>query len=128
MTGALGSFGTSIWLDDLSRAKLTGSDAHSLPHRIKNDGVVGVTTNPSIFSAAISGSDDYALDIASMKGAKVEEVIKAAEAEIWRKTDPAAKARAADVVKQLSEAIANYEKAAAKADAAGNALRGTPGL
>jgi transaldolase len=75
MTSVLGSCGTSIWLDDLSRAKLTGSDAHSLPHRIKNDGVVGVTTNPSIFSAAISGSDDYALDIASMKGAKVEEVI-----------------------------------------------------
>ena len=24
--------GTSIWLDDLSRSKLTGSDPHSLPH------------------------------------------------------------------------------------------------
>jgi hypothetical protein len=38
--------------------------------------------------------------------AKVEEAIKTAEAEIWRKTDPAAKARAADVVKQLSDSIA----------------------
>jgi hypothetical protein len=52
--------------------------------------------------------------------AKVEEAIKGAEAEIWRKTDPAAKARAADVVKQLSDSIANYEKIAAKAQAAGN--------
>ena len=52
--------------------------------------------------------------------AKVEEVIKSAEAEIWRKTDPAAKARAADVVKQLSDSIANYEKIAAKSQAAGN--------
>jgi hypothetical protein len=52
--------------------------------------------------------------------AKVEEAIKSAEAEIWRKTDPAAKARAADVVKQLSDSIANYEKIAAKSQAAGN--------
>jgi hypothetical protein len=52
--------------------------------------------------------------------AKVEEVIKGAEAEIWRKTDPAAKARAADVVKQLSDSIANYEKIAAKSQSVGN--------
>jgi transaldolase len=75
MSSALGKFGTSIWLDDLSRAKITGTDTHSLPHRIKNDGVVGVTTNPSIFSAAISGSQDYAADIAALKGATVDEVI-----------------------------------------------------
>ena len=50
----------------------------------------------------------------------VEEAIKAAEAEIWRKTDPSAKARAAEVVKQLSDSIESYEKAAAKAKAAGN--------
>lgn len=52
--------------------------------------------------------------------AVVEEAIKSAEAELWRKSDPAAKARAADVVKQLSESIASYEKAASKATAAGN--------
>ena len=55
--------------------------------------------------------------------AVVEEAIKTAEAELWRKSDPAAKARAADVVAQLSESIANYEKAAAKAEAAGNAKK-----
>lgn len=54
------------------------------------------------------------------KIAAVEEAIKSAEAEIWRKTDPAAKARAAEVVAQLNESVANYEKAAAKAQAAGN--------
>ena len=75
MSGLLGRFGTSIWLDDLSRAKLTGADAHSLPSRISRDGVVGVTTNPSIFSAAISGSQDYAKDIAALSGASAEEVI-----------------------------------------------------
>ena len=55
----------------------------------------------------------------------VEDAIKSAEAEIWRKTDPAAKARAQDVVTQLSEAIANYEKVAEKARAAGNEKKAT---
>lgn len=54
------------------------------------------------------------------KIAAVEESIKSAEAELWRKSDPAAKARAADVVKQLTESIAGYEKAALKATASGN--------
>ena len=53
----------------------------------------------------------------------VETVVKEAEAEIWRKTDPAAKARAQEVVKQLSDSIENYEKIAAKSQAAGNAKK-----
>ena len=68
--------GTSIWLDDLSRAKISGSDAHSLPSRIANSGVVGVTTNPSIFGAAIAGAGEYAADIAAMKSASVDDVVK----------------------------------------------------
>ena len=68
--------GTSIWLDDLSRSKLTGSDPHSLPHRINHDGVRGVTTNPSIFGAAITGADEYATDIASLSGKSVDEVVR----------------------------------------------------
>jgi transaldolase len=68
--------GTSIWLDDLSRSKLTGSDPHSLPHRIAQDGVRGVTTNPSIFGAAITGADEYATDIAALSGKSVEEVVR----------------------------------------------------
>lgn len=50
----------------------------------------------------------------------VESAIKAAEAELWRKSDPAAKARAVEVVAQLTSAIENYEATAAKARAAGN--------
>ena len=68
--------GTSIWLDDLSRAKITSTEPHALPARIKNSGVVGVTTNPSIFSAAISDAAEYAADIALMKGLSVDEVVK----------------------------------------------------
>jgi transaldolase len=70
------SAGTSIWLDDLSRTKITGTDAHSLPSRIAGSGVVGVTTNPSIFSGAISGAAEYSADIAAMRGATVDDVVK----------------------------------------------------
>jgi len=68
--------GTSIWLDDLSRAKISGTDALSLPSRIKNSGVVGVTTNPSIFNSAITGSADYAADISSLKTRSPEEIVQ----------------------------------------------------
>lgn len=50
----------------------------------------------------------------------VSNAIKEAEAEKWRRSDPAAKARANDVVDQLTKAIAAYEEAAVKAAAAGN--------
>lgn len=51
--------GVSIWLDDLSRERLNGQ----LAEMIERMHVVGVTTNPAIFSAAISGSDLYREDI-----------------------------------------------------------------
>ena len=53
----------------------------------------------------------------------VETQIKNAEEARWRKVDPAAKARAAEVVKQLSDAVANYEKQAEKAKTLGNTKR-----
>lgn len=54
---------------------------------------------------------------------KIADAIKQAEEEKWRKSDPAAKARAQDVVDQLTKAIANYEAAAQKAQAAGDAKK-----
>jgi transaldolase len=72
----LAASGTSIWLDDLSRAKISGTDSHSLPARISQSGVVGVTTNPSIFSAAISAGAEYAEDIAAMRGSTVDEIVQ----------------------------------------------------
>lgn len=61
--------GVSIWLDDLSRERL---NTGSLQDLIANQNVVGVTTNPSIFNAAISGgSVDYAPQIADFKTRKI---------------------------------------------------------
>ena len=55
--------------------------------------------------------------------AKVETEIKAAEEVRWRKIDPVAKARATEVVRQLAEAVANYEKQSEKATSLGNAKK-----
>ena len=61
---ALSDAGVSIWLDDLSRDRLLNGSLASL---IAESNVVGVTTNPSIFSAAIKSSALYRADILSLK-------------------------------------------------------------
>ena len=76
ITDQISSAGTSIWLDDLSRSKITGEDSHSLPHRIAHNNVVGVTTNPSIFNSAISTGSEYTSSIEALKGRNVEEVVR----------------------------------------------------
>jgi transaldolase len=53
----------SIWLDDLSRARLTTGSLAALRDR----GVSGVTTNPAIFARAITDSDAYDGQIRDLK-------------------------------------------------------------
>jgi transaldolase len=53
---ALESLGQSIWLDDLSRKAL---DTGELQRLIEQDGISGITSNPSIFEKALSSGDDY---------------------------------------------------------------------
>lgn len=48
--------GQSYWLDNLTRTKILGGE---LDRRVREEGLRGVTTNPSIFNKAISNSDDY---------------------------------------------------------------------
>ena len=55
--------------------------------------------------------------------AKVEEEISEMERNFQRKSDPTAKAQANKVVQGLAEAIENYEKQAAKAEAAGQSAK-----
>jgi transaldolase len=56
----LESFGQSVWLDTLSRHAITSGELKRL---IDEDGLRGVTSNPSIFHKAITGSDEYDEDI-----------------------------------------------------------------
>ena len=70
--------GVSVWLDDLSRERMIkGGKSSYLPDLIRKDFVVGVTTNPAIFSAAIANSDLYRTDIDSLyrKGLNAEAII-----------------------------------------------------
>ncbi len=53
---ALSALGVSIWLDDLNRPLITSGGLQEL---IDTSRVVGVTTNPSIFAAALAKSDAY---------------------------------------------------------------------
>jgi len=60
--------GVSIWLDDLSRDRISSGNLAEL---IKDKHVTGVTTNPSIFQKAISGSATYADQVADLAVRKV---------------------------------------------------------
>ena len=53
----LGALGQSVWLDFIRRDLI---DSGGLARLVRDDGVRGVTSNPSIFEKAISGSRDYA--------------------------------------------------------------------
>jgi transaldolase len=54
--GELSAAGVAVWLDDLSRVRLTTGGLEKLR---TEDHVVGVTTNPSIFQKALSDADAY---------------------------------------------------------------------
>jgi len=53
---ALENHGQSVWLDFLARGFVANGDLKKL---IDQDGVKGVTSNPSIFEKAIGSSDEY---------------------------------------------------------------------
>lgn len=70
--------GTSIWLDDLSRERMiNGGKSRHLSELITHDHVVGVTTNPAIFSASISKSSLYSEDLKNLaaQGHNAESII-----------------------------------------------------
>ncbi len=55
--------GQSVWLDYIRRKALLSGDVRQL---IENDGLRGMTANPSIFQAAIAAGDDYDETIARL--------------------------------------------------------------
>ena len=60
--------GVAVWLDDLSRDRIRSGGLQSL---VDDYSVVGVTTNPTIFAAAISGSDSYDDQVHAMAVRKI---------------------------------------------------------
>lgn len=70
----LADAGVSVWLDDLSRERLTSGNLKDV---MENQGVVGVTTNPTIFQQALSDGEAYTTQVAELaeKGASVDETV-----------------------------------------------------
>jgi len=71
---ALADAGVSIWLDDLSRERI---ETGNLAELVKNDYVVGVTTNPTIFANALSNGERYDAQLRQLaeKGADADTAI-----------------------------------------------------
>ena len=59
-TEALSAAGQSLWLDNITRTML---DDQTLAGHIDEQSVTGLTSNPTIYDQAISGSGDYDADI-----------------------------------------------------------------
>jgi transaldolase len=68
-------FGQSIWQDYIQRNIILSGELKQL---MDEDGIRGVTSNPSIFETAIAGSRDYDGDIHAMalEGKSVEEIYR----------------------------------------------------
>ncbi|MFJ7175462.1 transaldolase [Streptomyces massasporeus] len=67
--------GVSIWLDDLSRRRIESGNLAGL---VATKNVVGVTTNPSIFQAAIGSGAGYEEQLAdlALRGVTVDEAVR----------------------------------------------------
>ncbi|MYM19167.1 transaldolase [Brevibacterium sp. 5221] len=72
----LSAAGVSVWLDDLSRSRLASG---GLAQAIADTSVVGVTTNPTIFAAALRDGGAYAEQVAQLaaEGGSVDAAIDA---------------------------------------------------
>lgn len=94
-TARLSDVGVSIWLDDLSRDRITSG---SLERLIAERNVVGVTTNPTIFAAALATGTTYDEQIRELAAAGAD--VTSAVFEIT--TDDVA--RASDIFAEVSRA------------------------
>src|SRR5215475_5054926 len=70
---ALVERGQSYWMDDLTRDML---DNGNLAHRVSQQGLRGITSNPTIFDKAISGSNAYnrQIEAAARVGGTVDQI------------------------------------------------------
>src|SRR5690554_6014517 len=66
--------GVAIWLDDLSRELLRSGE---LTRLVRERGVVGVTTNPTIFASALAKGNAYddQLTLLADVGSSVDEAV-----------------------------------------------------
>ena len=97
---ALGAAGQSPWLDYIERGLIVSG---GLARLVSEDGIKGVTSNPTIFEKAISGGHEYDAQIQALAaaGTEVMEAYAAIAAEDIR--------RAADVLRPVFDATAGAD-------------------
>ncbi|HEY0719110.1 MAG TPA: transaldolase family protein, partial [Streptosporangiaceae bacterium] len=67
--------GVAVWLDDISRERLRTGNLGQL---IRDDHVLGVTSNPTIFASALAKGDAYdhqAHDL-GIRGVSIDEAVR----------------------------------------------------
>jgi transaldolase/glucose-6-phosphate isomerase len=64
----LRQIGQSVWLDNIRRQLITSGELA----RLRDEGVTGVTSNPTIFEKAVSGSTDYDEAMVGLVGDKAK--------------------------------------------------------
>ncbi|MBU4335799.1 MAG: transaldolase [Actinobacteria bacterium] len=96
---ALADAGVAVWLDDLSRSRLISGNLAALVGR----GVVGVTTNPTIFAAAVAHGDAYVPQLHELAaaGTQVEDAVATITADDVR--------AAADVLRPVYDASSTVD-------------------
>ena len=71
----LADSGVALWLDDLSRARIQSGE---LARLVEHSGVVGITTNPTIFAKAIGSGAGYEAQVhdLALRGTAVGETVR----------------------------------------------------
>jgi transaldolase/glucose-6-phosphate isomerase len=97
---ALTAAGTSVWLDEIGRRLIESGELARLIHE---DSLRGVTSNPTIFSQAILGSDDYDDQLAGLSrdGRTTREIYQALVIKDIQ--------MACDVLRPVYDATARYD-------------------
>jgi transaldolase len=101
-TAALAAEGVSIWLDDLSRERIRSGGLRTL---MAERGVVGITTNPTIFAAAVSKGTAYDEQIAELASGTAT----ATPDDVVFALTTADVAAACDILRPVSDATGGYD-------------------
>ena len=111
-------FGQSLWLDEISRSLLTTGELRRL---IDEDGLRGMTSNPTIFQKAIGKGDDYAEELKQLGGSSVSQAYEAlvvkdigAAADIFRPVYDSENGADGFVSLEVSPLLANDTQATTK--------------
>ena len=71
----LADLGVAVWLDDLSRPRLSSG---SLAAMVERGEIVGITTNPTIFAKAIGAGSGYEAQLRdlALRGTAIGETLR----------------------------------------------------